>query len=121
MKEVEEVKLELYPAMQKKWGEKLHPQLTSILFSQSKEATTIELNLKQNDGSLVCHATKLDFITGDDFEELLFDPGNDVVDNAKEFVELDGYSLINCFSDLFHQEAEKEIAEEHERGKNKAD
>ena len=55
--------------------------------------------------------TDLDFIGNDEdnYESLLFEPSNDIVDNAKKFLELDPYSFYMCVDDIFTKEAEEEI------------
>jgi hypothetical protein len=106
--------LELLQEMSRRWGNKLNKDLQSIKFSQTREAALLELTFKNGESEIVKETTNLDFISGEDFEEL-FKPENDVVDNAQNFVDLDGYSLINCIGNLFNEEAAEEINNEHLR------
>jgi hypothetical protein len=101
--------LELIHEMKRKWDTKLNHSLKSIKFSQTTEAAIIELIFTEPNGNSRSETTNLDFITGEDCDDVLFKPNNDVVDNAQEFIELDGYSLLNCISNLFEKEAEEEI------------
>lgn len=106
--------LELLPAMKRRWGPDLNPGLQSIKFSQRKEMAVIELTFENEAGVMVKETTNFDFIADSEEEDdLTFKPSNDVVDNAQSFVAMDGYSIINCFSNLLNIEAEHRINQKH--------
>lgn len=114
MSKNEKQTLELLPEMKKRWGSDLNPSLQSIKFSQTETEAVVELTFRNDQGIAVTETTNLGFITeGLEEDDLVFKPENDVVDNARSFVELDGYSIINCVGHLLHKEAEERINDEH--------
>lgn len=52
-------------------------------------------------------------IKGNYIDNPTFDPPDDMVDNARKLVEMEPYSLIDCFNDLFGAEAELVIGTEY--------
>jgi hypothetical protein len=106
-------KLELLNEMKRRWPNQINEEIQSIKISQNSQVALIEITLQNLIGSISVEETNLDFIVGENPDELLFKPYADVVDNAKEFVRLDGFSLVNCIDNLFTKEAEQEISNKH--------
>ena len=108
--------LELIHEMRRRWGNDLNEMLVSVKFSQTKDVAAIELSFEDPSGEIRTESTNLDFITDNPevSDEPLFKPQNDVVDNAREFIELGGYSFINCFANLFTEVAANRINEQHQ-------
>jgi hypothetical protein len=109
------LKLELLPQFAKRYGSRLHPDLESFKYCQDSKVALVEMTFKG--GNTV--SVNLDFIVegeedndGDYTSKPSFDPSDDMVDNARKLVEMEPYSLVNCFNDLFSPEAELVISDE---------
>jgi len=53
----------------------------------------------------------LEFIGNDkyEYETLLFEPANDILDSAKKFLDFDPYSFYMSVDDIFTKKAEEEV------------
>ncbi|MBK8711371.1 MAG: type I restriction endonuclease subunit R [Niastella sp.] len=102
-------KLELLPQLKERFPEWLNPAITSLKICKNAFVVFIEMSLSSSPDKPI--KTDLDFIGNDEdnYESLLFEPTNDIVDNAKKFLELDPYSFYMCIDDIFTKEAEEEI------------
>ena len=98
-------KLELISELQKLYPLWINKNLQSIKFCRDSKMVYLEMIFYSNAKKPII--INLDFIgNGDDFEKSLFLPDTDIVDNAKQFLELDKYSLLMCVEGLFTKEAE---------------
>jgi len=105
----DEVKrLEVLPKLKERFNDWVNLSITSLKVCQDAYVVFVEINFEN---SLKPVRTDLDFISAEEenFESLLFEPSKDIVDNTKEFVELDQYSLYMCLNNLFTNEAEEII------------
>ncbi len=93
-------RLSLYSSLKKIYGDNLNPIVENVFFSQDEYCCSVDIQFK--DGTEACHPLN----TGDYLYAVLqssksennitrFSPANDIVDNAREFVELDAY--WHCF------------------------
>ena len=114
-------KLELLEQFKKQYRNQINPNLLSVKYCQTKQGAFIEMTFQDNPVPI---CKDLNFISdefiqdenGNDIDMLpMFDPDADIIDNAKIMVEFDSYSLINCFDNLFTEEAENEINNKHLR------
>jgi hypothetical protein len=111
-------KLEIINQFKMQYPEWINPELISIKYCQNSVDAFLEMTFINNPNLPII--INLDFISDDfdtetEIEEIpaLFNPESDVVDNAKTFIELDTYSLINCVDGLFSKEAEEIINTEY--------
>ncbi len=112
-------KLEVLEQFLKLYSKQINPELISLKYCQTKDKSLVELNFKNGSQDII----DLCFIVGDIEEEkdgsiienLYFDPGADLVDNAKTFVNMDSYSLINCIDGLFLDESAQLISDNYVR------
>lgn len=109
-------KLEILQQFKKLYGDKINPGLLSIKYCQTPSKAIIELKLINQIQPVLLN---LDFIRDEPVIDdagnetnctPLFNPENDIIDNATAFIELDSYSLINCIEGLFNPDAQAEIA-----------
>lgn len=114
-------KLEILEQFKKQYGNQINPNLLSLKYCQTKQGAYMEMTF-QDIPMPVCkdlHFISGEFIqdvNGNDIDMLpMFDPEADIIDNAKSMVEFDSYSLINCFENLFTEEAANEINNKHLR------
>jgi hypothetical protein len=112
-------KLEMIHKFHKLYGQQINSELVSIKYVQNNNKAMIEMYFN---GALKPNIIDLKFIGGDiifdengEPEDLLplFDPSEDIVDNAKRLIEMDDYSLINCIDDLFSEVAAHLINEQY--------
>ena len=105
------LKIEILGEFKKKYGEKINPLVTSFKYCQSDDKAYTELTLKDQIEKLFFD---LEFIaSGFDFDEYdeemillrMFDPKNDLIDNARLLIEFDDYNLLCCIEELFIIEA----------------
>jgi hypothetical protein len=108
-------KLEIYDQFKKLFGEQLNPKLFSVKYCQSETKSIIELYFKSDSTPTIIN---LAFIGGKiiiDQDGInkdilpLFEPKDDIIDNAKRLIKLDNYSLINCIDGLLTEEASNKI------------
>ena len=108
-------KLEMLGQFKKLYGSNINPDITSFLYCQSEAEAYTEMFFQTNSASYIIN---LDFIAEWDESKtqeeqpnnlLMFNPSNDIVDNAKLLIEMDEYSLINCIDHLFTQAAIEDI------------
>jgi hypothetical protein len=111
--------LEILEPFKKKYGSQINPNLLSVKYCQTNQGAYMEMTFVGNPKPKVID---LHFISGEiiqdengiDIDMLpMFNPESDIVDNAMSMVEFDSYSLINCFDNLFTEEAANEINKEH--------
>jgi len=114
-------KLEILEQFKHKYGDMINPYLISMKYCQTETDTLAEMLFSTNPSAPVI--IDLKFIDDDDADEVIkdnhtyypyFNSKNDIVDNARNLIELDSYSLINCIENLFTHEAEREIADAFE-------
>lgn len=90
-------------------------ELVGLKYCQDENNAFVEMTYLNNEFNPTL--VNLDFIHGeiDDQKRLkpLFDLQDDIVDNATNFLEMDPYSLINCFDRLFTKEFEIKINEDY--------
>jgi len=112
-------KLEIIKQFKKQYGSQINPNLLSVKYCQTKQVAYMEMTFQNNPMPV---STDLQFIGGDFIQDEegneidvlpMFDPEADIVDNAKSLVEFDSYSLINCFENLFTDDAAQEINRIH--------
>ena len=112
-------KLEIYDQFKKRFGQQLNPALLSVKYCQSETKAVIELYFKSDSTPTIIN---LDFMGGEivvDQDGInknivpLFEPEDDVIDNAKRLIELDNYSLINCVDGLLTEEASNKINDDY--------
>lgn len=112
-------KLEILTQFKKIFGNQINPHLIEMKYCQSINDAQVEMHFRDNTTPLI---VDLAFIGGDIVKDeegndadilQMFDPNADIVDNAKSLVEFDGYSLINCFENLFTEEAANEINDKY--------
>lgn len=102
-------KLVLIKQFQVKYQSWINPQLISIKYCQKTAVAFLEMSFTDKTAPVILN---LDFITDGDTDEITgdalpsFNPKADVVDNARVFLEMDTYSLINCMEGLLTKEAE---------------
>jgi hypothetical protein len=108
-------KLEILEQFKKQYGSQINPDLLSLKYSQTKQGAYLEMTLQDNPMPIIINLKFIgdEFIQDEDRNDIemlpMFDPEADIVDNAKSLIELDSYSLINCFENLFTKEAANEI------------
>jgi hypothetical protein len=108
-------KLEILEQFKKLYGDKINPNLLSLKYCQTQTMAFVEMTFVNNSTPIIID---LNFIGGDiikdeqgnDIDILpMFNPEDDIVDNAKCLIELDSYSLIMCIDHLFTETAANEI------------
>lgn len=111
--------LEISGQFRRKHGNGVNPDLMSLKFCQIAGSCYLEITLANQP----LKSIKLDTAiiledVPDDFDNipnecLLFNPENDVVDNAKAFIQLDAFSTMMCFDHLFTKKYSSKINEDH--------
>jgi hypothetical protein len=108
-------KLEIYDQFKKRFGQQLNPALLSVKYCQSESKAVIELYFKSDSTPIIIN---LDFMGGKVIVDQdginndilpLFEPKDDVIDNAKRLIELDSYSLIICIDGLLLEKVANKI------------
>ncbi|TRO66954.1 hypothetical protein [Christiangramia sabulilitoris] len=80
----------------------INPDLSSLKIFQTQDCVFLEKIYKAEPSEVV--SEPLNFITG------YFDPANSLEQNAADFFgELDEYTIMMCFEDIFTEEAAEEI------------
>lgn len=111
-------KLDLTKAFYKRYKSDIHPDVKTIKFCQDNTDCYLEIIYHNKTEP---YYINLDFISGDVIEDedgnfmstgKLFAPENDMVDNAKCLLEMDDFSVINCFSEILNEEACERINKE---------
>jgi hypothetical protein len=108
-------KLEILEQLKNKFHDMISPDLNSVKYCQTSTDAFVELYFNSN---TLPQLVALDFYSadyedGDEYKDenrLLFNPDEDIIDNAGRFIDLDGYSLIVGIDNLFTQKAIREIA-----------
>jgi hypothetical protein len=117
-------KLEILEQFKKQYGSQINPNLLSVTYCQSKHHAFLEMTFQN---IFIPIKIDLQFIIGEFIKDEngndkdilpMFDPESDIVDNAKSLVEFDSFCLINCFDNLFTEDAANEINKEHLRSMN---
>ena len=112
-------RLEIYDQFRKRFGQQLNPALLSVKYCQSETKAVIELYFKSDSTPIIIN---LDFMGSEVIVDQdginkdilpLFEPEDDVIDNAKRLLELDNYSLINCIDGLLTEEASNKINDDY--------
>ena len=119
-------KLEILNQFKLKCPDLINPELVSILYCQTQQDAYLEMYFKNAAASPII--TNLVFITdGIEVDPFLgevpplFNPAEDIVDNAQLMIDLDEYSLINCVDGLFTTEAAEAITDSHLNSIKKTD
>jgi hypothetical protein len=112
-------KLNITQAFKKKYLDWVNPDLISMKFCCDGKDCFLELVFLTDPHNVFIE--NLSFIEGDD--EFLdidnneffckFHPRKDFVDNATDFLNLDPYTIINCFPNLITKEAADLISDKH--------
>lgn len=114
-------KIEILGEFKKKYGEMINPMLTSFKYCQSDDKAFTEMILTDQSDPLIID---LYFIAGgidldENGEEIvttrMFDPNKDLIDNAKQLIEFDEFSLINCIDHLFTPKAIEGIIDRYSK------
>lgn len=95
-------KLEILGQFIKKYPDWINEALVYLKFCQNGITSFLEMYFCNNVD--IPDTIDLEFIGNTD--KMMFNPDADIVDNAKSFIELDTYTLINCIENLFTHEAE---------------
>jgi hypothetical protein len=95
-------KLEMLDSFKQRFQDKLNPNLESIKYCQHTTKSLVEIKLL-NDPKITTIDLKFmggEIIKNEDGTDKdilpLFNPDDDIVDNANRLLKLDDYSLINC-------------------------
>lgn len=113
-------RLELLPALQRKYSDDLNPAISAIKFCQNHEAVWIELYLHQDPMPQISDLKFLggeivtDELSGEEMITPLFFPDADIVDNACLFLDLDDFSMVICLDHLLTPERTDRICLEHQ-------
>ncbi len=113
-------KIELIDPFRKHYGTDVNPELISLKICQTSDSCFLETVLASAPSNVIRQDT--DFIMNgnergeDPYDNLLFHPKHSIAKNARHFIELDPFSLINCFDHLFTKEADEKIITEHVEG-----
>ncbi|RYZ20932.1 MAG: hypothetical protein EOO16_14930 [Chitinophagaceae bacterium] len=91
--------LELLPVLRQRWGRTLRKSLRSLLIRQCPQWVDVQLRFRNG----AERHYFLGFICAGD--RPLFLPHNDIVDNARAFLDLDPITLSQCFRGLFRRSA----------------
>jgi hypothetical protein len=108
-------KLEIYDQFKKRYEELLNPGLLSVKYCQSETKAVIELYFKSDSTPTIINLDLMgnEIVVDDDGVNRdilpLFEPKDDIIDNAKILIKLDNYSLINCIDGLLTEEASNKI------------
>lgn len=113
--------LDILTELKDKFRDYINPKIVSARIYQTEDTVYFEqtVNIYGNDHFLkdqLITRTDLGFIVegGDiDIDELMFKSSCSVIGNAQKFITLDSYSIINCFDDLFTEEATQKVAEKY--------
>lgn|SRR5574343_699057 len=117
-------RLEMIGQFIKLHGNRINPDIRSLLYCQSGFTARIEMHFHSKRAP---YFVDLKFIEEYDNSKTqeeqadnmkMFNPDSDIVDNARKLIELDSYTLINCFENIFTQEAIDEIVAEHQSGQS---
>lgn len=111
-------KLSLFNSLQKIYGDDLDPLVKEVFFTQDEYICSVDLHFI--DGTEACHPLN----TGDYLHAMLqssdrnsrtirFSPTNDIVDNARDFLELDAYWHCFICERLLKEEAARVIIAMH--------
>lgn len=117
--------IDILAELKEKFRDYINPKIISARIYQTKDTVYFEqtVYIYENDHFLkdqVITRTDLGFIVeGDDIDELMFKSSCSVIKNAQKFMELDSYSIINCFDDLFTEEGVQKAVEEYRLNKFK--
>ncbi|MFN2394478.1 MAG: hypothetical protein ABR597_02195 [Bacteroidales bacterium] len=112
-------KLNITQAFKKKYQDWVNPDIISMKFCCDRKDCFLELVFLTDPHNVFIE--NLSFIEDDnecidddnnDFF-CMFHPEKDFVDNATDFLNLDPYTIINCFSNLITKEAADLISEKH--------
>jgi hypothetical protein len=113
-------KLEMLNSFKQRFKENLNPSLQSIKYCQTLDSAMIEIQFLNN---LETKSINLKFMGGEiiknedgTYKDILplFNPDEDVVDNASCLLKLDDYSLIMCLDGILKQETIEQILSRHE-------
>jgi hypothetical protein len=104
--------LELLPALKRRWGRDLRKSLRSLLLRQGGQWVDVQLRFRNG----AERHYFLGFICAGD--EPLFLPQQDIVDNARAFLELDPITLTQCIRGLFRRPTLKAYDRIYERVKS---
>jgi hypothetical protein len=114
-------KLEMLNSFKQRFQDNLKPSLQSIKYCQTVDSAIIELKFLNTPET---KSIDLKFIGGEiiknedgTYKDILplFNPDDDVVDNASCLLQLDDYSLIMCLDDVLKQETIEQILSRHEQ------
>lgn len=111
--------IDILAKLKEKFRDYINPKIISARIYQTEDTVYFEqiVYIYGNDHFLkdqLITRTDLGFISdGDDIDELMFKSSCSVVENAKKFIELDSYSIINCFDNLFTEEATQNVLKEY--------
>ena len=105
-------KLEISGQFRRKYGNMVNPDLMSLRVCGHSQKCWIEYQLANEPTKI--HELDLSFIVkGTDEDDLYFDPEDDIVENARRFLDFDDYSLINCTENLLTDDAAQKIGDNH--------
>jgi hypothetical protein len=114
-------KLEMLNSFKQRFQDNLNPSLQSIKYCQTVDSAIIELKFLNTPET---KSIDLKFMGGEiiknedgTYKDILplFNPDDDVVDNASRLLQLDDYSLIMCLDDVLKQETIEQILSRHEQ------
>jgi hypothetical protein len=89
--------LELQPALKRRWGRQIRKSLRSVRLRQTPDWVDVQLTFRNGAERFYY----LGFLCAG--EQPLFEPDNDIVDNAQLFLQLDAVTLSQCIRGLFRR------------------
>lgn len=104
---------EILPHLIIKYGDKLNPKISSVLFQQGYYKYTLKIVFTEIRGDYSSYTTNLDIIQDlDDVNKIsqpYFKIEEDFTKNKEKFIELDDYSKAIVIDNLFNEEYLKSI------------